>query len=343
VAADPARTAPPAELGRYYYYLGYVSLATGDQSAAGVALRRALDLAPGHPLAAVTLARQYAQRGSQEQAEVVLANAARIALEQGQNRAALRLQRELAQVQASAGDKTAAISSLRAIVATGGATVADRLALAEVYAQQAEHVSLAVEELREAAQLQPDHLPTLQRLVALIPDADPDAMRRALTALRVTAGGDVGAGHGAADPNAPIDLAARALTDELRAKHFSGEEVRGPFGQIWQVIHAALEQRYPPEPAPEDAELLQPAALGVAPEAVAATLGGLREAVQVWSSRQALRPAWLMENQRHRLILPASLLEEGVKSERNQVRVRLARQPFADTGRTCCSSCYPQT
>src|SRR5439155_26713649 len=72
LAAAPGRTVPPEELARYYDYLGRIAEAAGDSAGAARAYRRATDLDPSYPPAALSLARRAEAAGDRGQAQNII-------------------------------------------------------------------------------------------------------------------------------------------------------------------------------------------------------------------------------------------------------------------------------
>ena len=83
LAAAPGATAPPEELARYYDYLGRIAEASGDAAGGGRAYRRAIDLDPSYPPAALSLARRAAAAGDRGQAQNIIDEALKVAETRG--------------------------------------------------------------------------------------------------------------------------------------------------------------------------------------------------------------------------------------------------------------------
>ncbi len=321
VAADPKDTAPPRELGRYYHYLGHVADQEGDQKASLSAFRRALDLCPGFPPAAIALARLQAGRDQLSQAEALLSKAARIALEQGHTADALRLRHHLAFLQAEAGNMAGALAELRAVVATGDCEPQDRLALAQLYAQEESTLPRAVEELRHVLKERPDNLAALRLLADLYPRTDPAGHARPLQVLRVLGQATEKDLARLARSESKVTPAPRVLTDELRGKHLAVEEVRGPLGQMWKAVYEHLERLYPLEGGAEGLRPFEPATDGADPREVAQILGLEEQPFEVLVARKMKRPLWITMDEVPKIVI----LEALLTGKPTETRFMLAR------------------
>jgi len=321
VAADPKDTAPPRELGRYYHYLGHVADQEGDQKAALSAFRRALDLCPGFPPAAIAIAQRQAHKGQISQAEAMLSNAARIALEQGHTSDALRLRHHLAALQAEAGNTTAALAELRAVVATGDCEPGDRLALARLYAQDEQTLPRAVEELRFVLKDRPDNLAALRMMADVYPHQDAAGRARPLQVLRVLGQASDKDLETLARLETRLVPESRVLTDELRGKYLAVEEVRGPLGQMWKAVYEHLERLYPIEGGAEGVRAFDPATDGADPRDVARVLGMEDQPFEVLVARKMKRPLWIAMDEVPKIMILEALLV-GKPSE---TRFMLAR------------------
>lgn len=321
VAADPKDTAPPRELGRYYHYLGHIADQEEDQKASLSAFRRALDLCPGFPPAAIAIARHQAGREQISQAEAMLSNAARIALEQGHTSDALRLRHHLAVLQAEAGNTTAALAELRAVVSTGDCKPEDRLALAQLYAQDESTLPRAIEELRHVLEDRPDNLAALRMVADLYPRDDPAGQARPLQVLKVLGQATDKDLKTLARMEGKVVPVPRVLTNELRAKHLAVDEVRGPLGQIWKAIYEHLERLYPVESGAEGLRPFEPASDGVEPRDVARVLGLESQPFEVLVARKMKQPLWIAMDEVPRIVI----LEELLTGQPTETRFILAR------------------
>ncbi|MDY0001702.1 MAG: hypothetical protein RBU30_10435 [Polyangia bacterium] len=307
VAADPKNTASPLELGRYYYYLGHVSLQEGDEKTAASSFRRALDLAPGYPPASIALARRHTARGAAPQAEALLGSSARLANEQGRPADELRLRRESATQKARAGERDVAIAELRALVASRHCSLEDRFALAELLAEDEASRPQAVAELQNILAQGLSDVEAVRRLVDLCPSKDTAMRARCLRAAELL---------GLAKPAELQELRSLepampgrtgVLTEDLRARHLASEEVRGPLGQLWQAVHEQLEQLYPAPAAGEGLRALEPGENGLNPGVVAASLGLGSVAFEVQLSPNAPHPAMVIPGEIPRVVLKEQL------------------------------------
>jgi len=108
LAATPGATAPPEELARYYDYLGRIAEASGDAAGAGRAYRRAIDLDPSYPPAALSLARRAAASGDRGQAQNIIDEALKVAETRGPE-VELQLRRGMARFFVAIDDRNRAV------------------------------------------------------------------------------------------------------------------------------------------------------------------------------------------------------------------------------------------
>lgn len=321
VAADPKRTAPPVELGRYYYYLGFICRNGGDDRAASSAFRRALDLSPGQSRAAVALARHHASRGNLPQAEALVTEAIQIALGQGRTEDVLQLRRALADLHGQNGNRSAAIAELQAVVGSGDGTTEDLLALALFFADDPGALSRAIELLRQALDGQPDHVGSLRAMAGVWPDSDPAGKVRPLRALRILGKATRKELALLGSLEKQSTLARAPLTDELRARHLADEEVRGPFGQMWLAIHTQLERIYPIRSEPTGLRAWDPERDGLDLAEMAARLSMDPASFQVFVAEKSRIPAFVAQGDVPVLVLWRPLLR-GSEAERRYLVAR---------------------
>ncbi|MBP6628718.1 MAG: tetratricopeptide repeat protein [Kofleriaceae bacterium] len=143
----PGATLSAEALARYYYYKGRILDAAGDARSASQQYRRAGEYDPGYAPPALVLARRAVEAGDHAQAETLLIDAARAAIDGGGVLAAVPLQRGLARMLLATGDRRAAIEAYRGILGVAPDSAGDRVALAEIYA--VDDPARAIHELRK--------------------------------------------------------------------------------------------------------------------------------------------------------------------------------------------------
>jgi tetratricopeptide (TPR) repeat protein len=172
----------PSALARYYYYRGRILDASGDVRAAAPQYRRAIEYDPGYAPPALVLARRAAEAGDQRQAETLLIDAAHAAMAVGGPRAAVPLQRGLARILLSSGDRPAAIEAYRGILNVEPESASDRVALAEIYA--VDDPRRAIGELRKVLDRDIHNAPAYRLLASFYSRiGDTERANRVLTAL----------------------------------------------------------------------------------------------------------------------------------------------------------------
>ncbi len=162
LSAAPAAGLSAQQLARYYYFLGHVLERAGETRSAVSKYRRAAEYDPGYAPPALALAMHSMRGGDQPGAESRLINAALAAIEQGERSAAVPLQRGLARILLNGGDQDAAIEAYRGILEVEPSGAADRLSLAEIYAQR--DLQLAISEVRRVIELGLRHGPAYRVL-----------------------------------------------------------------------------------------------------------------------------------------------------------------------------------
>ncbi|HUS29500.1 MAG TPA: tetratricopeptide repeat protein [Kofleriaceae bacterium] len=182
LATAPGMPLSAEALARYYYYKGRILDAAGDARAAAPQYRRAIEYDPGYAPPALVLARRAADGGDQRQAETLLIEAAHAAMAQGGPRAAVPLQRGLARILLSSGDRPAAIEAYRGILNVEPDGASDRVALAEIYA--VDDPTRAIGELRKVLERDIHHAPAYRLLASFYTrTGDNERATRVLTAL----------------------------------------------------------------------------------------------------------------------------------------------------------------
>ena len=161
-ASDAADSA--SVLARYYYYKGRILETAGDAPAGAAQYRRAIEHDPGYAPPSLILSHRAAEAGNQRHAESLLIDAARAAITDGGNEAAVPLQRGLARILLATGERAAAIEAYRGILAVTPDNASDRVALAEIYA--VDDLPRAIAELRKVVELDIHHAPAYRLLAS---------------------------------------------------------------------------------------------------------------------------------------------------------------------------------
>ncbi len=240
VALVESATGETSARARYRFYRGRVLDALGDTAGAGADYQAAseLDLAYAPPV--LLLARRVAAEAPRR-AEALLIEAARQAIEQAGVVAAVPLQRGLAQLLLAAGDRTAAIEAYRGILAVVPDLSADRVALAEIYAD--EELPRAITELRKVIERDLHHAPAYRLLATYF--ARSGAAERA---ARVHAALDVLGLSEESDRVVLQELRSQrtsmplvgALRPELRTQLLATRASRDLLGEVWAAFAPAL-------------------------------------------------------------------------------------------------------
>jgi tetratricopeptide (TPR) repeat protein len=255
IAAAPEDTAPPTELARYYYYLGRTLEAQGDVPGAASCYRRASEYDPAFAPTALALAKRAALAGDRHAAEAHLLAAARAAQERDP-RAALTLHRGLAQVHLASGDREAAISEYRAIIAQTRESSDDRVALAEIYAGEKADLPKAIEELHRVLEQDLRHAPTYRLLVALYDkQGERDRAGRVLAILDMLGyAEDVERAYlSSLRTRQAIGPKLSQLSDVLRGQFLLPREAQGPLWDLFALVRDRLAQLHPMEYVGESA------------------------------------------------------------------------------------------
>ena len=245
LAAAPGIPVSPETLARYYYYRGRIMDATGDARKAAAQYRRAVEYDPGYAPPALMLARRAMENGDQSQAETLLINAAHAAMEQGGVNAAVPLQRGLARILLAAGDRKAAVEAYRGILNVQPDSPMDRVALAEIYAE--DDMPRAIAELHKLFMRDLRHASAYQLLARFhAQSGDIDRAKRVLEVknlLGFAEDSDVGLipaeKQGA---HAPV---RQPLSDALRQQILLTDAATGPVGEIFSAIAADVSTLFP--------------------------------------------------------------------------------------------------
>ena len=249
LAAAPGLGVSPEQLARYYYYLGRIIEAGGDPRAATSHYRRAAEYDPGYAPPALALASRAVDLGDQAAAETLLIDAAHAAMQRGGEHAAVPMQRGLARILLTVGDRPAAIEAYRGILAVEPDNADDRLALAEIYAH--EDLPRAVEEVKQVTQLDLRHAPAYRLMASFYARAgETERAVRVLTAMECL-------GY-AEDPDRRAAAKARAeqmllpirhpMSDELRRRFLLTPHSSSPLGELFEAVVPYLTALFPEPP-----------------------------------------------------------------------------------------------
>ncbi|HTE53589.1 MAG TPA: hypothetical protein VK698_22190 [Kofleriaceae bacterium] len=249
LAAAPGLGVSPEQLARYYYYLGRIIEAGGDARAATSHYRRAAEYDPGYAPPALALAARAADLGDQAAAETLLIDAAHAAMQRGGEHAAVPMQRGLARILLTVGDRPAAIEAYRGILAVEPENAADRMALAEIYAH--EDLPRAIEEVKQVIQRDLRHAPAYRLMASFYARAgETERAVRVLTAMEVL-------GY-AEDPDRRAASKARAeqmllpirhpMSDDLRRRFLSTTAFTSPLGELFEALLPYLTALFPEPP-----------------------------------------------------------------------------------------------
>jgi tetratricopeptide (TPR) repeat protein len=245
-ATSPGQPLSAEALARYYYYKGRILDAAGELRAAAPQYRRAIDYDPGYAPPALVLARRAADGGDQRQAETLLIEAAHAAMAQGGPRAAVPLQRGLARILLSSGDRAAAIEAYRGILNVDPDGASDRVALAEIYA--VDDPVRAIGELRKVLERDTHHAPAYRLLASFYSrTGDTERASRVLTALDLLGFAEetdratlqrLRAGRATAPLRRPLDVGHRGRLLLTPA-------ARGPLGEVFAALAAEISAMVP--------------------------------------------------------------------------------------------------
>lgn len=245
LAAAPGSAIAPESLSRYYYYRGRIIEVGGDARAATSQYRRACEYDPGYAPPALALARRAADAGDRAAAETMLIDAAHAAMEKGGPIAAVPLQRGLARILLTAGERAAAIEAYRGILGVDDSPT-DRVALAEIYA--IDDPAKAVSELRKVLDRTIHHAPVYRSLAAyyLRTGEVSRAMRAHVVMEQLGFAEDADRAEAARlRSQLPFTPVQRGLDDELRHRLLVTAAAREVFGEILAAAPEELAGLYP--------------------------------------------------------------------------------------------------
>ncbi|MCA1662900.1 MAG: hypothetical protein LC659_01240, partial [Myxococcales bacterium] len=240
LAATPGATAPPEELARYYDYLGRIAEASGDAPGAGRAYRRAIDLDPSYPPAALSLARRAAAGGDRGQAQNIMDEALKVAETRGAE-VELQLRRGMARFFVAIDDRTRAVDAYRQVLARAPESHDDRVAAAELLATGDNTLNLAREELLLVLGSDLRHAPAYRLLVAVYQrSGDLDRAARVGTMLSLL-------GYAEATDRPPTfraNVKRGSLSDELRRTRLLPPPVLGAYTEALAAVRETLDEVY---------------------------------------------------------------------------------------------------
>lgn len=240
LAAAPGRTVPPEELARFYDYLGRIAEASADAAGAGRAYRRAIDLDPSYPPAALSLARRAAAAGDRGQAQNIIDEALKVAEQRGPE-VELQLRRGMARYFVAIDDAPRAVDAYRQVLARAPESHDDRVAAAELLAQSDATLNLAREELLLVLGSDLRHAPAYRLLVQVYQrSGDLDRAARVGTMLSLL-------GYAEATDRPPTFRASvkrGSLSDELRRTRLLPPPVLGAYTEALAAVRETLDEVY---------------------------------------------------------------------------------------------------
>jgi Tfp pilus assembly protein PilF len=239
LAAAPGRTVPPEELARYYDYLGRIAEAAGDGAGAARAYRRATDLDPSYPPAALALARRAAASGDRAHAQAILDEAVRAAEPRGPD-VELPLRRGLARFFVALDDRDRAIEAYRDVLARAPEAHDDRVALAELLAASPSTINIAREELLRVLGADLRHVPAYRLLNHVYQrSGDPDRAQRVSTMLALLGYADAND-----RPTFRANVKRGSMSEDMRRSRLLPQPVLGPLTEALQAVRETLDEIY---------------------------------------------------------------------------------------------------
>ena len=243
LAAAPGSNISAERLARYYYYLGRILDRDGDSRGATSKYRRAADYDPGYAPPAQALAQHAVASGDVRGAETRLVNSAHAAMGQNDRESAIQLQRGLARILLKGGDRDAAIEAYRGILEVSDQGAADRLSLAEIYADSDLHK--AIDETRKVIEGDLRHGPAYRVLAGYyVLAGEPVRAARVLSTMSLLGYSEeedqkmlVAARSGAR----AVDL-NQQLSTELRASLLANESLGSVIGELFSSSYQQMSQ-----------------------------------------------------------------------------------------------------
>ncbi len=237
LAAAPGRTVPPEELARYYDYLGRIAEASGDSAGAGRAYRRAIDLDPSYPPAALSLARRAAAAGDRGQAQIIMDEALKVAESRG-SEVELQLRRGMARYFVSVDDTPRAIDAYRQVLSRAPESHDDRVSAAELLSMSDSTLNLAREELLLVLGSDLRHAPAYRLLVSVYQrSGDLDRAARVGTMLSLL-------GYAESTDRPPVfraNVKRGSLSDDLRRTRLLPPPVLGSYTEALSAVRETLD------------------------------------------------------------------------------------------------------
>lgn len=243
LSATPDSNISAERLARYYYYLGRILDRDGDARGATAQYRRATDYDPGYAPPAQALAQHSMASGDARAAESRLVNSAHAAMGQGDRESAIQLQRELARILLKGGDKDAAIEAYRGILEVNDQGAADRLSLAEIYAES--DLQKAIEETRHVIEVDLRHGPAYRVLSSYYMHAgEPARAGRVLATMSLlgySEDEDQKMLQAARSGSRPLELNQK-LSTELRARLLANESLGSVIGELFASSYRQMSE-----------------------------------------------------------------------------------------------------
>lgn len=234
LSAVPEANLAAERLARYTYFLGRILEKGGDSRSATSQYRRAAEYDPGYAPPALALAHHSMNGGDQAAAESRLISSALAAIENGDNSSAVAMQRGLARILLRGGDRDAAVEAYRGILEVEPKGAADRLSLAEIYAQS--DLNRAIREVHLVIRYSLRHGPAYRVLAGYYMHAGKSLRAvRVLTAMRLLGYSepqDETMEHSARSvcPSEPLN---QLLTPELRMSHLANDSLRSALAELF--------------------------------------------------------------------------------------------------------------
>ncbi len=250
LSAAPGHTVPPEELARYYDYLGRIAESSGDIGGAVRAYRRAIDLDPSHPPAALSLARRAVASGDRNTAAQLIDDALRAAEGRGPL-VEMALRRGLARFYMAVDEPARAVECYRIVLARvsamsevtteEGSQLDDRVALAELLSHSEATLPAARDELMTVLASDLKHGPAYRLLLLVYQKAgELDRASRVATMLSLLGYGDT---VERPPPRGPVKRGT--LSDELRQSRLLPPPVLGVLTEALQAVREQLDALYP--------------------------------------------------------------------------------------------------
>lgn len=317
LATAPEGGSPAAVLARYYYYKGRVLEASGDSRSGAAQYRRASEHDPGYAPPALILSHRAAEAGDQRHAESLLIDAARAAIAQGGNVAAVPMQRGLARILLATGERAAAIEAYRGILAVTPDNASDRVALAEIYA--VDDLPRAIAELRKVLELDIHHAPAYRLLASFYArTGETDRAGRVLAALDLL-GFAEDADRSTAQRLRTVRLETplvRSLDLDHRYHLLATRAMRDVLGELWSALAEEITALFPPPALGENLVALADLADPVLEADYAAVARIFETQAEVFLGERVPGMAAVVAFPRPIIVLDRTLATEGAPARR---------------------------